>query len=82
MAIIDYHKCLAFKRNWLSPKSTTNRIEYALIILERHPEPKDWDCICFSDKVYFGWDTQHQLQIICKPGKQYCIDCIQYREKL
>lgn len=62
-------------------KSAANRVQYAKVMLERHPEPEDWDRVCFSDEVHFGWGAQHQLRIIRKPGERYCIDCIQYREE-
>ena len=81
MGTMDYHKCLACQRGWQSPKRAANRVKYAKVMLERHPEPEDWDRVRFSDEVDFGWGAQHQLRIIRKPGQRYCIDCIQHREK-
>lgn len=57
-------------------KVPPNRVQYAKVMLERHPEPEDWDRVCSSDEVHFGWGAQHQLRIIRKPGERYGIDCI------
>ena len=69
------------QRGWQSPKSAANRVEYATVMLQRHPEPEDWDRVRFSDEVHFGWGAQRQLRIIRKPGERYCITCIQHKEK-
>ena len=50
-------------------------------MLQRHPEPEDWDRVRFSDEVHFGWGAQRQLCIIRKPGERYCINCIQDKEE-
>ena len=49
-------------------------------MLERYPEPEDWDRVRFSDEVHFGWGPQHQLRIIRKPKERYCVDCIQHSD--
>lgn len=81
MGSFNYHKCLACQRGWQSPRSCANRMEYARIKLEKYPEPEDWDRVCWSDEVHFGWGAQRQLRIIRKPGKRYCVDCVQHREE-
>lgn len=81
MGTMDYHKCLACQGGWQSPKSAANRVQYAKVMLERHPEPEDWDRVRFIDEVRFGWGAQHQLRIIRKPGERYCIDCVQPKEE-
>ena len=80
MGSLDYHKCLACQRGWQSPSSKKNRVEYAKYMLERYPEPEDWDRVRFSDEVHFRWGPQHQLRIIRKPGERYCVDCIQHND--
>ena len=51
-------------------------------MLEKYPEPEDWDWVRFSDEVHFGWGPQHQLRIIPKPWEQYYVDCIQHSDAL
>lgn len=54
MGTLDYHKCLACQQGWQLPRSAANRVQYVQVILERYPEPEDWDCLRFSDEVHFG----------------------------
>ena len=49
---------------------------------ERYLRPRNWHRIRFSDEVDFGYGLQGKLYIIRKPGKQYCLDCIQEVKKL
>ena len=81
MGSLDYQKCLACQRVWQSPRNCANRMEYARIMLEKYPEPEDWDRVRWSDEVNFGWGAQHQLRITRKPGERYCVDCAQHREE-
>ncbi len=46
-------------------------------MLERYPNPEDWDHVRFSDEVHFGWGPQGKLRVIRKPGQRYCFDCVQ-----
>lgn len=69
MGSIDYHKCLACRRGWQSPRSCANRVEYARIMLEKNPVPEDWDQVRWTDKVQFGRGAQLQLRIIRNPAK-------------
>ena len=41
MSTIDCDQCLACQRGWQSLKPAANRVKYAKVMLERHPEPKD-----------------------------------------
>lgn len=56
-------------------------MEYVRIMLEKYPEPEDWDRVRWSDEIHFGWGAQRQLRIIRKPGERYCVDCVQHREE-
>lgn len=82
MGNLNYHKCLVYQHGWLSFFSKKNRVEYVKYMLGRYPKPKDWDYIKFSNKIYFEQGPKHQLQIIQKTKKQYCIDCIQHNNVL
>ena len=76
METLDYHKCVACQKGLVSEKTAKNQITFACTMLEKYPDPEDWDRIRFSDEVHFGWGPQGKLRIIRKPGQQYCHDCI------
>ena len=80
MGTMDYHKCIACLRGWVNPRTAQHRVEWATIMLERYPNPTDWEIVRFSDEVHFGWGPQHKLRIIRKPGQRYCIDCLQHQD--
>lgn len=64
MGTLIYYKCVACQRVWVSKKLAERRQEYARIMLERYPEPHDWDHVRFSDEVHFGYGPQGKLMII------------------
>lgn len=78
ISTLQYHNCLVCQQDWHSSLSKKNRIQFAESILARYPNREDWDCVRFSDEIYFGWGPQHHLHIICKSGQCYCVDCIQH----
>ncbi len=77
MGTMNYHKCIACMKGWVSPSTATKRVEYAVIMLERYPEKEDWWPVRFSDEVHFEYGPQGKLRIIRKPGQRYCMNCIQ-----
>ena len=81
MGTMDYQKCIACTRGWVNKRTAGKRLDWARYMLEKYPEPNDWKCVCFSDKVHFGWGPQQKLRIIRKPGQRYCIDCIQEQDE-
>lgn len=80
MGTLDYRKCIACPKSWVSPKTAQKRVQYAQIMLERYPEPKDWYHIRFSDEIHFGFGPQGKIHIIRRPGERYCPDCLQERQ--
>lgn len=77
MGTMDYHMCIACRRGWVNQKTAKNRMNWASVMLERYPEPKDWYRVRFSDEVHFGYGSQDKLNNIRKPGMCYCQDCIE-----
>ena len=77
METTDYHKCIACRKGWVSPRTATRRVEYAAVMLERYPTKQHWEPVRFSDEVHFGYGPQGKLRIIRKPGQRYCMNCIQ-----
>lgn len=78
MESLDYHKCIACTKGWLSNKSAKKRVKFADAGLQLRPEPEDWELIRFSDKMHSGFGPRRRLRIIRRPGERYCPDCIQY----
>ncbi|KAI9883088.1 MAG: hypothetical protein M1823_005142 [Watsoniomyces obsoletus] len=77
---LNYHKCIACTKGWVSPQTAEHRVKYAKLMLERYPTKEDWKHVRFSDDVHFGWGPQGKLRIIRKPGQRYCVDCIRERD--
>ena len=42
METMDYHKCTACQRGWVSPSAAANRVVFAKKMLEKYPRPEDW----------------------------------------
>lgn len=74
---MNYHKFIACTKGWVSKRTAKERVEYAQTILERHPEPEDWDRVRFSNEVHWSVSQQGKARIIRRPGERYCSDCIQ-----
>jgi hypothetical protein len=74
---LDYHKCMACAKGWVSKRSAKMRVQHAKTYLALKPEPKDWHDVRFSDEVHCRVGPQGKLRIIRKPGERYCSDCIQ-----
>jgi transposase len=68
MGTLDYHKCIACRRGWVSQAAAKRRVEYATVMLDKYPLKQDWYHIRFSDEVHFGLGPQGKLRIIRKPG--------------
>jgi len=80
MGTMNYHKCIACRKGWVSPRTATRRVEYAVVMLEKYPTKQHWKPVRFSDEVHFGYGPQGKLRIIRKPGQRYCMDCIQEQD--
>ncbi|KAF1938862.1 hypothetical protein EJ02DRAFT_498537 [Clathrospora elynae] len=74
---LDYHKCMACVKGWVSKRSAKMRVQHAETYLALKPEPKDWHDVRFSDEVHCCVGPQGKLCIIRKPRERYCLDCIQ-----
>jgi hypothetical protein len=74
---LDYHKCIACTKGWVSARSAKRRREFSETLLALKPKPADWRDVRFSDKVHWRVGPQGKLRITRKPGERYCGDCIQ-----
>lgn len=81
MGTLNYYKCIACWKGWVSQRLAKRRLEYTRLMLERYPYKKDWKHIRFSDEVHFGLGPQGRLWIIRRPGERYCKNCIQESTK-
>jgi hypothetical protein len=77
MGSMDYHKCIACTKGWVSKKAANRRKEYSAVMKERYPDKEDWRNVRFSDEVHWGVGPEGKTRIIRKPGERYCADCIQ-----
>jgi hypothetical protein len=78
MDSLDYRKCLACKKGWMSQKAAARRVEYARTKLSLHPEEDYQLYVRFSDEMHSGFGSEHTLHIIRRPGERYCPDCVQH----
>ena len=76
MHIIHYRKCLAYKKGWISKKAADHRVKWAHTQLSQHLDLEYWRTIRFSDEMHSGFDSEHILYIIRRPGERYCPDYI------
>lgn len=77
MGTMNYHTCIACHKGLVNERIAERRVQYATTMLQRYPEPKDWERVRFSDEVHFGWGLEGAIRIIRKPGQRCCHDCIQ-----
>ena len=71
MHTLDYHKCIACRKGWISKSLAKERIEYARRMLEQYPTKEYWRRVRFSNKVYFEYNLQGRLLIIYKKDQRY-----------
>jgi hypothetical protein len=77
MRSMDYHKCVACTKGWVSKRVAKKQFEYAETALQYCQKSADWHNVRFSDEVHCYVGPQGKLFIIRKPGERYCSDCIQ-----
>lgn len=82
MGTMNYHKCIACRKEWVKKSLAERQVQYANTMLQRYPEPKDWQTVRFSDEVHFGWGPEGSVRIIRKLGQRYCHVCIQGQPQL
>jgi hypothetical protein len=78
---LDYWKCIACVKGYISPKAGERRVEFCQIMLSRYPDKQDWHHVRFSDESHFGVGPQGKLLIFRKPGQRYYSNCIQERDE-
>ncbi len=73
---MEYHKCIACRRDWVHEKTAKYRSKWATTMLQKYLHQEDWHRVRFSDEVHFGYGTKDKLRIIRKAGIRYCQDCM------
>jgi hypothetical protein len=77
MGSLDYHKCIACCKGWVSARNARKRVEFSETMLALKPKKEDWRDVRFSDEVHWSIGPEGKMKIIRKPGERYCFDCIQ-----
>jgi hypothetical protein len=72
MGSLQYHKCIACRKGWVSSDLGKRRKVWASTMLDRYPELEDWKRVRFSDEVHFSLGPQGRLIVIRRPGERYC----------
>lgn len=78
MGSMDYHKCIACCKGWISGKLAPKRKAWAEVMLERYPDRENWRRVRFSDEVHWTVGPEGKCRIIRKPGERLCSDCVQH----
>jgi hypothetical protein len=78
MGSIDYHKCIACSKGWISENLATKKKAWAKVMKEKYPEPAQWHHICFSNEIHWSVWPEEKVCIIRKPGEYYCANRIQH----
>ncbi|KAK4099712.1 hypothetical protein N658DRAFT_517214 [Parathielavia hyrcaniae] len=77
MGTLDYRKCVACRKGWVSPSTAKKRLEAATVALEKRPTPEHRHDIRWSDEVHFSLGPEGRTMIIRKHGQRHCPGCIQ-----
>lgn len=77
MQDLEYHKCIACTKNWLSSHIRAERRTFARKYI--HWKLREWKRVRWTDEIHFGFGPERKARIIRRPGERYCFDCIQER---
>ncbi|KAF2622231.1 hypothetical protein BU25DRAFT_480778 [Macroventuria anomochaeta] len=77
MGSMDWHKCVACSKGWVSKRNAENHVLYSETMLVPKLEPEDWCNVRFPDEVHWHVGPQGKMRILRKPGERYCADYIQ-----
>jgi hypothetical protein len=77
MGCLNYHKCVACRKGWVSEKLANRRKDFAITMLERYPNIDQWKRVRFSDETHIGISPLGRVYIIRRPGERFCKNCIQ-----
>ncbi len=64
MGTMDYHKCIALRREWMNEKTAKDRMNWATVMLDKYVHPEDGHLVRLSDKVQFGYGAKDKLNMI------------------
>jgi hypothetical protein len=66
---LDYRKCVACAKGWVSKRSAKMRVQHAETYLALKPESKDLHDVRFSDEVHCRVDPKASFIFFGNPGK-------------
>ena len=81
MGSMDYRRCIACRKSWVSPQHAARRVAFARRMLELYPTQEHWKHVRFSDEVHFSFGPQGRHYITRKPGERYCADCVSHAQE-
>lgn len=64
MSIIDCHKCIACRTEWVNEKTAKDRMNWPTVMLVKYPHAENWHRVRFSNEVHFAYATKDKLRII------------------
>lgn len=67
---MDYHKCLACRKGWVSQKLADKRKDWSGVMKEKYPIKEDWRRVRFSDEVHWSIGPEGKCRIIREPGER------------
>jgi len=76
LGTMDWSKCIACTKGWVSQRHAETRKSWASVILDRYPAKENWRRVRFSDEVHWGVGPEGKMRLLRKPGERYCKDCI------
>lgn len=82
MGTMSYHKCTACRKGWVNERLAERRVQYASTMLQRYPEPKDWQRVKFSNEVYFGLGPERAIVSVSFKSPDNGIAMIVFRNDL
>lgn len=77
MRQLDYRRCVACQRDWISPSLARRRLTFAKVMLIRYPLPSDWYNVRFSDETHCGYGSPGRMYMTRRPCEVNCPDCVQ-----
>jgi hypothetical protein len=77
MNTMNYHKCIACKKNRVSESTIKRRFEWITFMKEKYFDEENRFSVRFSDEMHFNYESQKKIRIIRKSSQRYCQDCLQ-----
>lgn len=53
MKIMNYHKCIACKKNWINESTIKRRVKWATVMKKKYFEKSNWYKMRFNDEMHY-----------------------------